>query len=51
VYDVVIDGVSLVNNYRTQFTNIIIQESYGALVKKLKLKHAQEQAIAARAAE
>jgi phospholipid transport system substrate-binding protein len=46
VYDVMIDGVSLVNNYRTQFNNIIIRESYGALVKRLKLKHTQEQAIA-----
>src|SRR5262249_37721924 len=37
---------SLVNNYRTQFNNIIVRESYGALVKRLKLKHAQGQAIA-----
>jgi len=44
VYDVVIEGVSLVNNYRTQFHNIISQESYEALVKKLKLKLAQERA-------
>jgi phospholipid transport system substrate-binding protein len=46
VYAVVIDGVSLVNNDRTQFNNLIIRESYGALVKRLKLKHTQEQAIA-----
>ena len=45
VYDVVIEGVSLVNNYRTQFNNIISRESYEALVKKLKLKLEQEQAI------
>jgi phospholipid transport system substrate-binding protein len=44
VYDVVIEGVSLVNNYRTQFNNIISHESYEALVKKLKLKLEQEQA-------
>ena len=37
-------GVSLVNNYRTQFNNIISQESYEALVKKLKLKLEQERA-------
>jgi ABC-type transporter MlaC component len=37
-------GVSLVNNYRTQFNNIISQESYEGLVKKLKLKLEQEQA-------
>ena len=46
VYDVVIEGVSLVNNYRTQFHNIISQESYEALLKKLKLKLEQERAVA-----
>src|SRR5712692_4385940 len=46
VYDVVIEGVSLVNNYRTQFHNIVSQESYEALIKKLKLKLAQERAAA-----
>jgi len=35
---------SLVNNYRTVFNNIIIQSSYDALVKKLKLKLEQERA-------
>ena len=44
VYDIVIEGVSLVNNYRTQFNNIISHESYEALVKKLKLKLEQERA-------
>lgn len=44
VYDVVIEGVSLVNNYRTQFNKVILQESYDALVKKLKLKREQEEA-------
>jgi phospholipid transport system substrate-binding protein len=44
VYDVIIEGVSLVNNYRTQFNNVISQESYEALVKKLKLKQEQEDA-------
>ncbi len=43
-YDIVIEGVSLVNNYRTQFNKIISQESYEGLVKKLKLKIAQEEA-------
>jgi len=42
MYDVVIEGVSLVNNYRTQFNNIVNQESYDALIKKLKLKLEQE---------
>lgn len=44
VYDVIIEGISLVNNYRTQFNNIVTQESYEALVKKLKLKLEQERA-------
>ncbi len=37
-YDVVIEHVSLVNNYRTQFNRIIQQSSCGELVKKLKSK-------------
>ncbi len=44
VYDIVIEGVSLVNNYRTQFNNVVSQESYDALVKKLKVKLEQERA-------
>lgn len=43
-YDIVIEGVSLVNNYRTQFNKIIRQDSYETLVKKLKLKIEQEEA-------
>jgi phospholipid transport system substrate-binding protein len=42
VYDVSIEGVSLVNNYRTQFNSIILQSSYENLVKRLKAKVAQE---------
>ncbi|HOP40055.1 MAG TPA: ABC transporter substrate-binding protein [Geobacteraceae bacterium] len=38
VYDVVIEGVSLVSNYRSQFNKIILNQGYGALVKKLKAK-------------
>jgi phospholipid transport system substrate-binding protein len=38
VYDVSIEGVSLVNNYRTQFNSIITQSSYQNLVKRLKEK-------------
>jgi phospholipid transport system substrate-binding protein len=38
VYDVVIDGVSLVNNYRGQFSKIIRESSYADLVEKLKKK-------------
>ncbi|MFO0705778.1 MAG: ABC transporter substrate-binding protein [Nitrospira sp.] len=38
VYDVVVDGVSLVNNYRGQFTKIIRASSYSDLVEQLKKK-------------
>ena len=38
VYDVVIEGVSLVNNYRTQFNKIIRTSSYEELVKKINNK-------------
>jgi phospholipid transport system substrate-binding protein len=37
-YDVAIEGVSLVANYRTQFNRIIQSSSYRALVDKLKSK-------------
>jgi phospholipid transport system substrate-binding protein len=36
VYDVVIDGASIVSNYRSQFTSIIRDVSYVGLVKKMK---------------
>lgn len=38
VYDVVIEGVSLVSNYRTQFNKIITSNGYPELVKKLQTK-------------
>lgn len=38
VYDIVIEGVSLVNNYRTQFNQIIRSSSYEDLVTRLKKK-------------
>jgi phospholipid transport system substrate-binding protein len=38
VYDVIIEGVSLVANYRTQFNKIIQTSSYQELVKKMKTK-------------
>jgi phospholipid transport system substrate-binding protein len=38
VYDVNIEGVSLVSNYRTQFNKIIQTASYNELVNKLKTK-------------
>ena len=38
VYDVVIDGASIVNNYRSQFASIIREVSYVGLVQKMKQK-------------
>jgi phospholipid transport system substrate-binding protein len=38
VYDVLIEGVSLIANYRTQFNKIITTSSYQELVKKMKSK-------------
>ena len=38
VYDLSIEGVSLVNNYRSQFNSILQKSSYQELVKKLKEK-------------
>jgi phospholipid transport system substrate-binding protein len=38
VYDVIIEGVSLVSNYRSQFSRIIHESGYAELVKRLKTK-------------
>jgi len=41
VYDVAIEGISLVANYRSQFTRIIEEGSYQELVKRMKAKQAE----------
>ncbi len=38
VYDIVIEGVSLINNYRVQFNKIIRSKSYPELVRLMKVK-------------
>ena len=38
VYDVIIEGVSLINNYRVQFNKIIRSKSYPDLVRIMKVK-------------
>ena len=38
VYDISVEGVSLVRNYRTQFNDILARSSYQELLKKLKEK-------------
>lgn len=41
-YDVVIDEVSIMGNYRTQFDKVIRDKSYEDLVKKMRLKREAE---------
>ena len=38
VYDVVVENISIVNNYRSQFNRVISNSSYEELVKKIKQK-------------
>lgn len=38
VYDISIEGISLVNNYRKQFNSIMTRSSYEDLIKKLRRK-------------
>ena len=38
MYDVVIEDVSLVNNYRAQFSRVLAKSSYQDLVNKMKEK-------------
>lgn len=38
IYDFVIEGVSMIRNYRTQFVSILQKESYAGLVKMLAAK-------------
>ncbi len=44
VYDVIIEGVSLVSNYRSQFNKVVQTESYEALVQRLRAKEGPEPA-------
>ncbi len=41
VYDVIIEGVSLVSSYRQQFNKIIVTESYPSLLQKMRAKQAE----------
>jgi len=36
VYDLIIEGVSLVNNYRSQFADLLDRDSFGEMMKKLQ---------------
>jgi phospholipid transport system substrate-binding protein len=41
VYDVIINGISLVANYRNQFNRIMNSKGYDALIESLKAKQSQ----------
>jgi len=41
VYDVVVENISLVNNYRSQFNRIITNSSYEELIRRMKEKQIQ----------
>jgi len=43
VYDIFIEGVSLVNNYRAQFNSILTKSSYQQLIQRLTDKVSQNQ--------
>jgi phospholipid transport system substrate-binding protein len=45
VYDVVVENISLVNNYRAQFSRVISNQSYEELVRKMKDKQVQAPTI------
>lgn len=42
IYDVVIEGISLVNNYRSQFNRILASSSYDELIQRMKSRQADE---------
>jgi len=42
IYDVLIEGISLVNNYRAQFNRIITSSSYNDLIQKMKNRQGDE---------
>ena len=44
-YDVVIEGVSLVSNYRNLFNRVITANGYGGLIKKLEVKNNELKAL------
>jgi phospholipid transport system substrate-binding protein len=41
IYDVVVENISLVNNYRSQFSRVIANQSYDDLIRKLRDKQVQ----------
>ena len=46
VYDVKVEGISLIKNYRTQFNDILRKESPDQLIDRLKVKVAEQESAA-----
>jgi phospholipid transport system substrate-binding protein len=42
IYDVIFEGVSLVNNYRSQIYSVLVESSYEELVQMLKQRQSKE---------
>ena len=38
IYDVIVEGVSFVNNYRSQYNSVLVRSSYEELIQKIKQK-------------
>lgn len=41
IFDVIIEGVSVINNYRSQINSFLIKSSYEDLVQELKQKQSK----------
>jgi phospholipid transport system substrate-binding protein len=50
-YDISIEGISVLNNYRVQFDEIIVSSSYDDLVKKMKNKQGSGTAASSKASK
>ena len=44
IYDILIEGISMVNNYRTQINDILVNSSFKDLIKKLKKQQKKREA-------
>ena len=42
IYDIAVEGISLINNYRAQFNRIIQTSSYDEVVRRLRMKRDEE---------
>ena len=47
IYDVVIEGVGLVSNYRAQIDEILSSSSYDRLIQRMKARLAEETSTSA----